>query len=94
MRAVLPDEVTLDWGHFLEIFGRFSSSSFGHLLEMMPRAMVNGITVNSWELCSSQAMGSEWAVLGCGLYLGPSILNHSCVPTAKVQKYQTVSKKT
>ena len=90
MRAVLPDEVTLDWGHFLEIFGRFVlylvTFYCGHFLEMMPRAMVNGITVNSWEFGSSQAMGSEWAVLGCGLYLGPSILNHSCIPTAKVKK--------
>ena len=23
MRAVLPEEVTGDWGHFVEIFGRF-----------------------------------------------------------------------
>jgi len=69
MRAVLPEEVTGDWGHFVEIFGRF---------------MVNGFTINSWEVGSSSAMGSEWAIMGWGLYLGPSILDHSCCPTAKV----------
>ena len=26
MRAVLPEEVTKDWGHFVEIFGRFFSA--------------------------------------------------------------------
>ena len=46
--------------------------------------MVNGFTINSWEIGSSRAMGSEWAIMGWGVYLGPSILDHSCVPTAKV----------
>ena len=46
--------------------------------------MVNGFTINSWEVGSSSAMGSKWAIVGWGLYLGPSILDHSCCPTAKV----------
>ena len=70
MRAVLPEEVTGDWGHFVEIFGRFLSS---FLLVLIPilrsivlipilesccsnnrhvssRFMVNGFTINSWEV--------------------------------------------
>ena len=71
MRAVLPEEVTGDWGHFVEIFGRFFVLLPSIVLDLTPilpsivltlessrfkyrhvssRFMVNGFTINSWEV--------------------------------------------
>ena len=62
MRAVLPEEVTGDWGHFVEIFGRFFvllrsivlipilESCCSNNRHVSSRFMVNGFTINSWEV--------------------------------------------
>ena len=74
---MLPAKVLCNWEYFTEVHGRLLVNSFEVIYSQ-------SFLVVDKNLATKVSDDNE-KLLGYALYLGPSILDHSCKPTAEVK---------
>jgi len=74
--------VTETFSHLKNILPRSVLGDWDYYIQVYGRFMINSFHINSFEV-GEYSSGSKLSV-GYGLFLGPSILDHSCSPAARV----------